>query len=148
MSEEYERARRARLAEINAAPKDADALRAAHGDVWDTDGLRRDYEVIGFAAPFVVVRRRADGVVGSLEFQHDPRLYFNFAPDVPESAGACSWCHAGVASDVPLCPACGHQAHVARLACRCRRCAGEAQPEPITAEDIEAAIASLRRRGG
>jgi hypothetical protein len=27
-----------------------------------------------------VVRRLADGVKGSLEFQHNPRLYFSFRP--------------------------------------------------------------------
>jgi hypothetical protein len=32
-------------------------------------------------APFVVVRRKADGRKGSLEFQHHPRFYFNFMPD-------------------------------------------------------------------
>lgn len=31
-------------------------------------------------APLVVVRRKADGVKGSLEFQHNPRFYFNFQP--------------------------------------------------------------------
>jgi hypothetical protein len=30
--------------------------------------------------PLVVVRRKADGVKGSLEFQHNPRLYFTFRP--------------------------------------------------------------------
>ena len=29
----------------------------------------------------VAVRRRADGVKGSLEFQHNPRFYFNFVAD-------------------------------------------------------------------
>lgn len=48
---------------------------------WDTEGLRRDFEVLGFAAPFVVVRRRSDGVKGSLEFTHKPRVYFNWAAD-------------------------------------------------------------------
>jgi hypothetical protein len=28
----------------------------------------------------VVVRRRSDGGKGSLEFQHQPRFYFNFQP--------------------------------------------------------------------
>jgi hypothetical protein len=37
--------------------------------------------VTGFAAPYVVVTRRADGQGGSLEFQHRPRFYFNFVPD-------------------------------------------------------------------
>jgi hypothetical protein len=29
----------------------------------------------------VVVRRKADGAKGSLEFQSAPRYYFNFEPD-------------------------------------------------------------------
>ena len=48
---------------------------------WDADQLRTEFEVLGFLAPFVVVRRKADGVKGSLEFTHSPRLYFNFVPD-------------------------------------------------------------------
>jgi hypothetical protein len=49
--------------------------------VWDTQRLAQDFEVIGFLAPLVVVRRKADGMKGSLEFRHGPpRLYFNFEP--------------------------------------------------------------------
>ena len=48
------------------------------GQVWDTTQLQQDFEVLGFQAPYVVVRRRSDGVRGSLEFQHDPRFYFCF----------------------------------------------------------------------
>jgi len=48
---------------------------------WDTATLQRDFEVIGFLAPFVVVRRKSDGVKGSMEFTHNPRFYFNFVPD-------------------------------------------------------------------
>lgn len=47
---------------------------------WTTDELREDFDVIGFAAPFVVVRRKSDGVKGSMEFTHSPRFYFNFEP--------------------------------------------------------------------
>lgn len=50
-------------------------------DRWDTAALCRDFEVIGFAAPFVVVKRKADGVKGSLEFTHSPRVYFNWRAD-------------------------------------------------------------------
>lgn len=78
MDDPSEQPRRQRLAEIDAEPHDRAALETAHGQVWDTDELRRDFEVIGFLAPLVVVRRRADGVKGSLEFQTRPRLYFNF----------------------------------------------------------------------
>ena len=41
----------------------------------------RDFEVKGFAAPLVVVRRRSDAVLGTLFFQHEPRFYFGFSPD-------------------------------------------------------------------
>jgi hypothetical protein len=43
--------------------------------------MTRDFEVLGFAAPFAVVRRRSDGQRGSLEFIHSPRVYFGFVPD-------------------------------------------------------------------
>jgi len=46
-----------------------------------TDELREEYEVIGFLAPFVIVRRKSDGVRGSMEFTHNPRMYFNFQPE-------------------------------------------------------------------
>jgi hypothetical protein len=48
---------------------------------WDTDALRKEFEVLMFAAPFVVVRRLADGVRGTMMFTHNPRFYFNFIPD-------------------------------------------------------------------
>lgn len=51
------------------------------GPHWDTAELQRDFEVLGFASPFVVVTRRSDGVKGSLEFTHSPRVYFNFRED-------------------------------------------------------------------
>ena len=81
MIDPTEAIRRERLAEINAEPGSREALEARHGQVWDTGQLAQDFEVIGFLAPLAVVRRRADGVKGSLEFQHRPRLYFNFVPD-------------------------------------------------------------------
>lgn len=56
-------------------------LEALHGTVWDTDQMRADFEVLQYAAPYVAVRRRADGVEGSLVFQHSPRFYWDFSPD-------------------------------------------------------------------
>lgn len=46
-----------------------------------TAELTAEYDVLGFLAPFVVVRRKADGVKGSMEFTHNPRKYFNFIAD-------------------------------------------------------------------
>ena len=81
MSDPTEPIRRERLVEINAEPGSRAALEAKYGQVWSTEELGRDFTVLGFMAPLVVVRRRADGVRGSLEFQHHPRLYFNFQPE-------------------------------------------------------------------
>lgn len=53
-------------------------LEEKHGQVWNTDELAQDYEVLGFGAPLVVVRRKVDGKRGSLVFQHCPRFYFGF----------------------------------------------------------------------
>lgn len=76
-----ETARRERLAEINAEPGSREALEAQYGQVWSTQELGEDFQVLGFMAPYVVVRRKSDGVRGSLEFQHDPRLYFRWEPE-------------------------------------------------------------------
>lgn len=50
-------------------------------ETWDTTELRGAFEVLGFQAPYVVVRRKVDGVVGSLEFTHQPRVYFGWRAD-------------------------------------------------------------------
>lgn len=47
---------------------------------WDTAQMQVEFEPIGFAAPYIVVRRRSDGVKGTLQFNHDPRVYFDFQP--------------------------------------------------------------------
>ena len=78
MFDTTETIRRQRLAEINAEPGSREALEAAHGQVWDTVQLTEEFEAIGFMAPLIVVRRKSDGRKGSLEFQHNPRFYFNF----------------------------------------------------------------------
>lgn len=80
MSDKTESIRRQQVAEINADPNGRVALEAKHGqgNVWTTSELQQEFEVLGFMAPFCIVRRRHDGVRGSVTFQHDPRLYFSF----------------------------------------------------------------------
>jgi len=86
-SDETEEVRRSRLAVVNSAVESKDPtterqrLEALYGRVWDTSQLSDDFEVLGFMAPYVVVRRKSDGRKGSLEFQHHPRFYFNFVLD-------------------------------------------------------------------
>ncbi len=48
---------------------------------WTTDQVRELFDVHSFLAPFCFVTRKSDGVKGSLEFTHSPRVYFNFTPD-------------------------------------------------------------------
>jgi hypothetical protein len=85
--DETENIRRARLAEITGAVESQDAgserqrLEERYGQVWDSTQLAMDFEVLGFMAPYAVVRRKSDGRKGSLEFQHHPRLYFNLVLD-------------------------------------------------------------------
>lgn len=50
--------------------------------VWTTAEMTAEFEVVGFLAPYVVVRRRSDGVQGTLRFTHVPRMYFGWDPDV------------------------------------------------------------------
>ncbi len=72
--------RRRRLAELNPGVDRAE-LERRHGQVWDLRGLAAEFVIIGFAAPYVVVRCKVDCVRGSLEFQHQPRFYFNWQAD-------------------------------------------------------------------
>lgn len=85
--DETEDLRRRRLVEINRTVESDDViaeqqrLEARYGQIWDAAQLAKDFDVLGFMAPYVVVRRRSDGRKGSLEFQHLPRFYFNFVLD-------------------------------------------------------------------
>ena len=81
MHDPTESIRRQQVAEINLQPGSREALQAEHGKVWDTQELGADFGVLGFMAPLVVVRRKSDGVKGSLQFQHNPRFYFSFSAD-------------------------------------------------------------------
>lgn len=56
-------------------------LEAIHGvgNVFDTDEVRAKFEVQGFMAPFVSVKKLDTGERGALEFQHSPRFYFGWS---------------------------------------------------------------------
>lgn len=86
MNDETEQIRRQMIQQINTGlTENKDARRAelesVYGKVWDTTQLSQDFSVIGFLAPFVVVREKATGKEGSLEFCHSPRFYFGFKYD-------------------------------------------------------------------
>ena len=83
MTDQTEDIRKQMLVEINAEPGSREYLEAKHGQVWSTSELSEDFDVLGFMAPMVVVRRKSDGVKGSLMFQASPRFYFGFEPQRP-----------------------------------------------------------------
>ena len=80
LKDETESIRRGLLQKINTNPNPREALEAEHGQVWTTSELQRDYQVLSFLAPYVVVKRKDDLQEGTLMFQHNPRLYFGFEP--------------------------------------------------------------------
>ena len=53
-------------------------LEGIYGQIWDTSELTRDFEVRSFLAPYVSVKKKDTGEVGTLLFQHMPRFYFHF----------------------------------------------------------------------
>jgi hypothetical protein len=83
MTDPTEDIRKQMIVEINSESGSREYLEAQHGQVWTTSELSDDFEVIGFMAPVVVVRRNSDGQKGSLMFQHNPRFYFSFEPHKP-----------------------------------------------------------------
>lgn len=78
MNDPTEAIRKEQLNEINAEPGSREALEAQHGQVWDTNELQKDFDVLGFMAPLIAVVRKSDNIKGSLYFQASPRFYFNF----------------------------------------------------------------------
>jgi hypothetical protein len=80
MSDPTEAIRRTLVAQVNGNAAEREALEERHGAVYDTDEIREHFEVLAFAAPFMIVVRRSDGVRGSLMFQHRPRFYWGFTP--------------------------------------------------------------------
>jgi hypothetical protein len=85
MKDTTEVIRRKMVQEVNGEIQSNDpdperkSLEAVYGKIWDTKELSKDFNVTGFMAPFVVVRRKSDGKSGSMMFQHHPRFYFNFS---------------------------------------------------------------------
>jgi hypothetical protein len=82
MSDPTQSYRRKRTAELAAEQTDNRAeLEERHGQVFDPSELHQSYEVQGFMAPYVILRERATGKLGSMEFQHSPRYYWGFQAD-------------------------------------------------------------------
>jgi hypothetical protein len=82
MTDPTEEVRRALQAAVNSGetPRIIKRVPKPKGQTWTTEQLQKEFEVQGFMAPLVVVRRKSDGVRGTLTFRHAPRVYFDFEP--------------------------------------------------------------------
>lgn len=79
MKDDTEATRRAMIPDM---PVELRAAYHAGEQIWTTADLRADFDVLGFQAPFVAVKRKIDGVRGSLKFTHSPRYYFDWRADL------------------------------------------------------------------
>lgn len=57
---------------------DRKELEDEYGQVWDTQQLQDDFDVLGFRAPYIACTRKSDKLKGSMQFQAYPRFYFKF----------------------------------------------------------------------
>ena len=78
MKDPTENIRRELIKDINSGPSEREILEDLYGQVWNTDELREEFTVEYFVAPYVIVKRKADGVKGTMTFKHSPRFYFSF----------------------------------------------------------------------
>ncbi len=66
---------------IRRNPSERELLEKEHGQVWTLAELKKEFEITGFMAPMVLVRRKSDGQRGSMYFQRSPRFYYGFQPE-------------------------------------------------------------------
>lgn len=57
-----------------------EALEAEHEQVWDSGQASLEFEVLGHMSPFTIVRRRFDGVIGTLNATIGRSYYFDWQP--------------------------------------------------------------------
>ena len=70
--------RKRRNATIVQPTKSQAELEALYGRVWTVRAVAKEFVITSIIGNKVVVRRRTDDVVGTLEYQGD--LYFDFRP--------------------------------------------------------------------
>ena len=59
-------------------------LEKKYGRVWNTRELAQEFVITSIIDHEVVVRRKADDVVGKMSFQNTPRYYHSFVPAVSD----------------------------------------------------------------
>jgi hypothetical protein len=72
------KAMRRRIESLLSQPRTREELEVVFRQVWDERQLAEDYEILGFTDDRMDVRRKSDGIVGSLSYQDSPRFFFSF----------------------------------------------------------------------
>lgn len=70
--------RRKKQRRIVPPPRSRDDLEREFGRVWDTQEVAAEFVITSIIGNEVVVRKKADSVVGTLSYQNEPRLYFRW----------------------------------------------------------------------
>lgn len=72
--------RRKKKGDKTETPKPREQLEAEFGRVLDTRELAQEFVLTGIVGDVVIVRRKADSVVGTMRYQNRPRFFFGFTP--------------------------------------------------------------------
>lgn len=70
--------RRKKLRKIIPPPRTRPDIEREFGRVWDTQELAHEFVITSIIGSTVVVRRKSDNRVGTLQHQSNPPLYFQF----------------------------------------------------------------------
>ena len=85
MTDETESIRQEMVATINANAGPRAELEKQHGQVWDTSQLQEDFEVLGFLAPFVAVKRAVGPGARLADVPKQSRGFISFPTGVERS---------------------------------------------------------------
>jgi hypothetical protein len=67
--------------ELNHFPHSREELEQIEQRIWDEFQLEQDFTLLGFRRPFAMVRRKHDGICGTVLYQDSPRFYYGFEKD-------------------------------------------------------------------
>ena len=85
-SEAYKNSHKSETIDVSKVSKPFNIVDGKAVDIvrteWNTTELQEDFTVIGFGHGYCAVKRKSDGVTGSLDFDHSPRKYYNFKESV------------------------------------------------------------------
>ena len=49
--------------------------------VWTAEAFAREFELLGLLISPAIIRRKSDGLKGTIRFEGNPRVFFDFQPE-------------------------------------------------------------------